>query len=201
MARDDRLTDFVAEALGAGRSRGEIAAALGAAGWSEREIDDGLAAFADTPFTPPVPAPVPVVSARDFFTYALIFVSLGVAAWHLVSLAHSLIDRIFEPLETWRAGRINWSLAALAVFGPIYLFLARQAAGRLRADPQRHRSAVRRWTEALILLLTVLALLGTLVATVYAFLEGEADLQFLLKASVAAAVAGGIFAAYQQSDG
>lgn len=201
MARDDRLTDFVAEALAAGRSRDEVAAALAAAGWSDREIADGLAAFADTPFTPPVPAPVPVVSARDFFTYALVFVSLGIAAWHLVNLAHHLIDRAFEPVVTWRANRINWSVAALAVFGPIYLFLARQAAAGLKADPRRHRSAVRRWTEALILLLTVLALLGTLVATVYAFLEGEADLQFLLKAAVAAAVAGSIFAAYRQSGG
>lgn len=201
MAGTDRLSDFVAEALSAGRDRDEIRAALASAGWSGREIEDGLAAFADTPFTPPVPAPVPVVSARDFFTYALIFVSLGFAAWHLVELAHSLIDRVFEPTETWRAGRINWSIAALVVFGPIYLYLSRGVAQRLKADPQRHRSAVRRWTEALILLLTVLALLGTLVSTVYAFLQGEADLQFILKAVVAAAVAGGIFIVYRRGDG
>lgn len=201
MAQSDRLSEFVAAALEAGRSRDEIAVALRTAGWSDREIADGLSAFADLPFTPPVPAPVPVVSARDFFVYALIFISLGVTAWHLVALAHHLIDRIFEPYETWRGRRANWSVAALAVFGPIYLYLARDAAARLRADPQRHRSAVRRWTEALILLLTVLALLGTLVATVYAFLEGEADLQFLLKAAVAAAVAGGILLVYRRSDG
>ncbi|MDJ1007822.1 MAG: DUF5671 domain-containing protein [Paracoccaceae bacterium] len=201
MARDDRLTDFVAEALAAGRARNEIEDALGAAGWSDREIADGLSAFADTPFTPPVPAPVPVVSARDFFTYALIFISLGAAAWHLVELALHLIDQMFDPAKDWRMRRINWSIAALAVFGPIYFYLARDAAARLRADPQRHRSAVRRWTEALILLLTVLALLGTLVATVYAFLEGEADLQFILKAAVAAAVAGGIFLVYRRGDG
>lgn len=201
MAQNDRLSDFVAEALSAGRSRAEIEAALAGAGWSDREIADGLSAFADTPFTPPVPAPVPVVSARDFFTYALIFISLGVAAWHLVQLAHNLIDEVFEPTVTWRDVQINWSLAALVVFGPIYFYLSRSAAARLREDPQRHRSAVRRWTEALILLLTVLALLGTLVATVYAFLEGEADLQFILKAAVAAAVAGGIFLVYRRGDG
>jgi len=201
MSQNDRLSGFVGEALGAGRSREEIARALAEAGWSDREIADGLAAFAETPFTPPVPAPVSFVSARDFFTHALIFISLGVAAWNLVDLAHHLIDRMFESAGLFAPGRINWPVAMLAVFGPIYFYLARSEAARLADDPRRHRSAVRRWTEALILLLTVLALLGLLAATVHAFLEGDADLQFLLKAAVAAVVAGGIFLVYRRGDG
>ena len=58
----------------------EERAALAEAGWTEREVADALAAFAETAFVPPVPRPRPVVSARDFFTYALIAISLGVAA-------------------------------------------------------------------------------------------------------------------------
>jgi hypothetical protein len=201
MAQSDSLTEFVGAALAAGRTRGEIRAALAQAGWAEGEIADGLAGYSETPFIPPVPAPVPVVSARDFFLYALIFVSLGVAAWHLVALAHGLVDRLFEPADTWRGARLNRSVAALVVFGPIYFWLTREASARRLADPRRHRSAVRRWTEALILLLTVLSLLGTLAGTVYAFLEGEADLQFIAKAAVAAAVAGAIFIAYRRGDG
>lgn len=201
MAQGDRLTDFVGAALAAGRTRAEIRGALAAAGWSDREIDDGLGAYAETGFTPPVPAPVPMVSARDFFIYALIFVSLGISAWYLVDLAHALIDRMFVPEETWRGWQIQQSLAALIVFGPIWVWLSRDTGAALRADPRRHRSAVRRWTEALILLLTVLALLGTLASTVRGLLGGDADLRFLLKAAVAAAVAGGIFLVYRRADG
>lgn len=205
MARDDRLTGFVGAALGAGRSRAEIRAALSDAGWSESEIGEALSAYAETAFTPPVPAPVPVVSARDFFLYALIFISLGVTAWHLVEAAHDLIDMAFgeraAPETPFQRSSLNFSVAMLAVFGPLYGYLSRQAERALRADPARQRSAVRRWTAALILLLTVLALLGTLASVVYGFLEGEADLVFVLKAAVAAAVAGAIFALYRQADG
>lgn len=205
MAQNDRLSGFVGAALSAGRSRGEIAAALEAAGWSDREVADGLANFADTGFTPPVPAPAPVVSARDFFVHALIFVSLGLSAWYLVDLAHAVIDLRWPALPDqpgeWRARGMNYAIAMVAVFGPIWAYLTRLTQKARADDPARHRSAVRRWTAAIILLLTMLALLGTLASVVFGFLQGEADLKFLLKAGVAAAVAGGIFALYRRADG
>jgi hypothetical protein len=205
MARDDRLTDFVGAALAAGRTRDEIRRALIDAGWSETEAADGLVAYAETAFVPPVPAPVSVVSARDFFLYALIFVALSLTAWNVVSAAHTVIDIAFGPppdggVPDWRRGNLNWSIAVLIVFAPIYFLLSRRAAASLAADPARHRSAIRRWTAALILLLTVLALLGTLASVIYRFLQDGGDAVFLLKSAVTAIVAGAIFLAYRQSD-
>lgn len=204
MARDDRLAEFVGAALAAGRTRDDIRRALTDAGWSGTEAEDGLSAYADTAFTPPVPAPVSVVSARDFFTYALIFVALGLTAWHVVSAAHAVIDLTLADASgstmDWRRTSLNLSVAVLVVFAPLYFVMSRRAAAALASDPARHRSAIRRWTAALILLLTVLALLGTLAGVIYRFLQDGGDLVFVLKSAVVAVVAGAIFVAYRQSD-
>lgn len=198
MADRDALTRFVEGALAAGRSRGEIRAALSAAGWTEREAEDALAAFAEGDFLPPVPRPRPVVSARDFFVYALIAISLGVAAVNLVDLLHAAIDALAGVLaEGWAERGRNRSLAALIVFGPIYLALSRAEAARRAADPGRQRSAIRKWTVAAILLATVLSLLATLAWGVYVLLdEGFAWVE-LAKVAATAAVAGGIWWAYR----
>jgi hypothetical protein len=205
MARDDRLTDFVGAALAAGRTRDEILRALTDAGWSDTEAADGLAAYAKTNFAPPVPAPVSVVSARDFFLYALIFVALALTAWHAVAAAHAIIDLAFGTAldggaPERRRSSLNRSIAVLVVFAPLYIILSRRASASLAADPARHRSAIRRWTAALILLLTVLALLGTLAGVIYRFLQDGGDAVFLLKSAVTAIVAGAIFLTYRKSD-
>jgi hypothetical protein len=198
MAEKDPLTRFVEAALAAGRSRAEIRGALAQAGWTPSEVEDTRAAFAETPFLPPVPRPRPVVSARDFFVYALIAISLGVAAVNLVDLMHGAINALTGATPTEWAGREqNRSLAALIVFGPIYLALSRVEARRQAADPGRQRSAIRKWTVAAILLATVLSLLGTLAWGVYILLsEGGAD-RDLIKVAATAAVAGGIWWAYR----
>jgi hypothetical protein len=198
MAQRDPLTGFVEAALDAGRGRGEIRAALSAAGWTEREVEDALTAFADTAFLPPVPRPRPVVSARDFFTYALIAISLGVAAVNLVDLLHEAIDALAgEPRDEWAVRSRNWSLAALIVFGPIYAVLSRAEAARRETGPGRQRSAIRKWTVTAILLATVLALLGTLAWGVYVLLNDGFAVVELMKVAATAAVAAGIWWAYR----
>lgn len=206
MSSRDILATFVGRALGAGRSREEIRAALLDAGWSDREAEDALGAWAPTGFTPPVPTPRPVVSARDFFVYALLFVALGVVAVNLVQGAHGTIDLLLPPgEEPWRrtaaAREMRQAAAALLVFGPLYVVLDRRTRSARRADPARQRSAIRKWTGALILLVTVLTLLTTLVWTLYRFIDGGADPAFLLKAVVVGAVAGGVLALWREGPG
>ena len=57
MATAAPVSQFVRDALMAGRTRPEIRDALGAAGWSNREIDEALGEFFDSDFMPPVPRP------------------------------------------------------------------------------------------------------------------------------------------------
>lgn len=202
MAKDNPLTAFVGAALAQGRTRQEIISALAEAGWSPGEVEDSLAEFADFDFQPPVPAPRRLVSARDFFTYSLLFVALAALSVGSVDLIHGLLDRWIasEDVSQWDRRRDDWALASVVVFGPIWALLSRQTTRALLADPARHRSAIRRWTAALILLLAVLVLLGTLTKVVYEFLGGGADLLFLSKSLVTAGVAGAIFLAYRKAD-
>ena len=96
MAGNKELAQFVRDALSAGKSRVEIAAVLGQAGWSGQEVSDALAGWADVPFAPPVPRPQPIVTARDIFIYALMFGAFLLGAGYLVGLLHALFDHFIE---------------------------------------------------------------------------------------------------------
>jgi len=207
MAKPNHMTDFVRDALGAGHSRDEIAKALGKAGWSQDETDTALSAWADTPFRPPVPQPHAPVSARDFCVYTLMFGAMLFTAGYLVDLLHALID-IFLAAPDFLAAhddfpgsahsRIRWALAVLLVSTPLFLWLTVRDRRTLAAEPDRRRSAVRKWLTYTALLIAAVVLLGDLVATVYRLLSGDLTLQFLAKAAVVAIVAGAAFLSYGQ---
>jgi hypothetical protein len=75
-----------------GRNRGEINTAMNEAGWTKAEASAALGAWSETSFIPPIPRPQTMVTARDFFIYALTFGVLIFAASYLVILCHQLID-------------------------------------------------------------------------------------------------------------
>ncbi len=196
MAVSKELSRFTRDALAAGKTREEIAQALTASGWSASEVADALGAYAETPFSPPVPRPQSTVSARDFFVYALTFGLMILGAIYLVVLCHALIDLALDT-ETYRANRtIRWAMAVLIVATPVYLWLTVRERAKLAADPALYRSAIRKWLMYLTLLLSSMVLLGDLMAVIYAFLNGDFTVQFLAKAAVVAVVAGLIFMFY-----
>lgn len=191
----EEVAAFVRDALAAGHSRAETAQALRTAGWAESEIAAGLEAWADTPFLPPVPRPRRHVSAAEAFSYGLAFVALGLTVGHLVALWFVLIDRwLPEPgaLPWQGAGAMRWSMAVLVVAFPLFLWLDWRVVRNSAADPAARRSAVRRWFATAALFFAVLALVGNLIAVIYAFLSGELTLRFVMKALVVAAVAGAV---------
>ena len=198
MAGNRDFAQFVRDALSAGESRVEIAAVLGQAGWSAQEISAALEGWADVPFAPPVPRPRPVVTARDFFVYALMFGALLFGAGYLVGLLHALIDHFISSEDSGATYRIRWAMAVLIVTLPLYLWLATRENRRLAADPALARSAIRSWMTYVTLLFAAAVLLGDLVAVIYAFLSGDLTVQFALKALVVAGIAGGIFGYYRR---
>lgn len=198
MRNSDRLAHFVHQALAEGRTRDEVAAALADAGWSRREIADGLAGWADVDFSPPVPRPRPFVSARDAFLYGLMFVALAMTAWHLTALGMALIDRwLPEAGRTDALARdasgIRWSIASLIVFFPVFLGLNSRAGRAIRSDAGQRRSLVRKGVGYVTLFLAAIAILGDLIYVIYALLNGELTLRFMAKAALVATVAGVIF--------
>lgn len=198
----DQLAEFTRDALATGKSRDDIRNALTQAGWAANEVSEALDAWADIDFPTPVPRPRPYVSAREAFFYGIMFVALAVTAWHLVSLAHNLIDHwVADPLEDGRGryalSSTRWSIAALIVFAPTFLLLNRKTVQATRSDPGKRRSGVRKWFGYVTLFLAAMSLLGDLMATIYALLSGDLTLRFFLKALVVAGVAGAVFAYFR----
>lgn len=199
MRPSDQLAQFVRDALTAGRGRDEVRAALIAAGWTGPEVAGALNAWAEGGFTPPVPRPRPFVSAREAFLYGLMFVALAMTAWYLVALAFSLADLLLPEVgeadnqALWRIREMRFSIASLIVFLPLFLWLNQRTQTATRNDPGQRRSLVRKWFGHVTLFLASIALLGDLIAAIYALLNGDMTLRFAVKALTVAVVAGIIF--------
>lgn len=190
----DQLATFVADALDAGNTRAEISEALLAAGWSIGEVDDALNAWADAEFSPPVPKPRPYVSAKEAFAYGLFFVSLVMIVWHTASLGFELIDMwIDDPYADWGGGvdqeLLQWAIASLIVFVPIFLYLNLRVLGRAKEDPASRRSAVRKWFGYVTLFLSVVALAIDLIIAISAFIGGDLTANFLAKTALVGVLA------------
>ena len=196
------LDTFVREALAKGQPRDAIRRALVAAGWSDEQTAGVLEGYAEVDFPVPVPRPRASVSAREAFQYLLLFATLYLSAWHLGSLLFDLINR-WLPDPAAQAGdfardSMRFSVAALAIAFPVFLFSARRIAHEVARAPIKRLSPVRRWLTYLTLFIAAGVLIGDLTTLLYNVLGGEATPRFLAKVAVVAVIAGGIFHYYMQ---
>ena len=195
------LDTFIRDALNRGEKRERVAAALVAAGWTQKEIDNALDDYADTDLGLAVPKPRPYVSAREAFLYLVLFILLGVVAWNLGSLLFALIDTaIPDELEQqydyfWggRDMQIRSAIAGLVVGGPLFAWLALHIRKQRRTNPAMQRSRVRKWLTYIALIIASCTLIGDAIGLVYSFLAGELSTRLLLKLLVVAILAGGVF--------
>lgn len=201
---EKELELFVRDALAAGKTKPEIAAALKSAGWDEGQIDDALAGFADADFPVPVPRPRRYGSAREAFLYIVYFALLGVVAVNIGGLAFAWIEFAFQDelaSRNWRSGAssLRWSIASLVVGFPIFLYLGNQLSAARKKHPERRTSRVRAWLTYVTLIFAAVTLIGDLVAVVYQFLSGEMGVRFLAKAAVVAIISGAILWNYTRA--
>lgn len=202
---DANLLDFVKAALERGEARGRIKEVLKRAGWPEDQIDSALAAFADIDFSLPVPRPRSYGSAREAFLYIVYFSLLGMIAGNTGGLAFAFIDHQFaDKLTTdayyssFAATGMRWSVSALLVGFPIFLFLGWRLAAKKRKDPERRRSRVHAWLTYITLIFAAGALIGDLVAVVFQFLNGEIGTRFIAKAGVVGVISAAILWNYSR---
>lgn len=195
MRNSDRLAQFVEASLAQQHSRETISEALAAAGWSTSEIAQGLAAWDETNGTPPVPKPMPYVSAKESFLYALTFVSLAMTVFHINWLGFDLIELMLPEETDYRDiySEIRWSLSTLFVFLPVFLYMNFSVLSDASKDPARRRSTVRKWFGYITLFIAAVVLAGDLIVTLNALLSGELTLRFILKAGLLAVVAALVF--------
>ena len=201
----DQLAEFTQDALTAGHSRTEITQALTQAGWAEHEVREALAAWVDSPFSPPIPRPRPQLSAREAFFYALLFGALGWTAWHVGSLLFQAIDVLVpeqgDKFTSYERDWMRFSIASLIVTTPLFLWLHRTLSRAVIRAPGKRRSPVRKWLGYLAMLLAATTILGDLVHLIYRLLDGDLTLQITLKSAALAAVAGAVFAYFRNQVG
>ncbi|MGB5694736.1 MAG: DUF5671 domain-containing protein [Polyangiales bacterium] len=198
---DDELLSFVHKALEGGSSRDEISAVLASAGWPADEIAKALAAYAEIDFPIPVPRPRPYVSAREAFIYLVVFVTLGVSAFHFGSLLFELIERAYPDVadgvpDEVSLVAIRQAIAALIVAFPIYLLLSWRLSTSIKRDPTKRSSKIRKWLTYMTLFIAASVLVGDFTTVVYNLLSGEVTIRFLLKALTVLVIAGLIFGYY-----
>jgi hypothetical protein len=172
------LTGFLKEGLERGLPREQLEEVLLEAGWAPDQVRGALGGFADVEFPIPVPRPKPYLFAREAFVYLVLFSTLYLSAFNLGSLLFQFINRAFpdpavDPVYALEASReaIRWSISALVVAFPVFLFVSWTNDRAVRHDPSRRLSKVRRWNV----------------------LGGEMTTRFALKVLTVGAIAGSVF--------
>lgn len=199
MKPPEQLVAFVKEGLRAGHDREALRRALLAEGWSPAESSAALDAWGDHGLGLPVPRRQGRGTGQETVLYGLMFVSLLVLTWNLVSLGFDLIeiwlpDPLQDDQRAWSGQSMRWAIAMLVVALPVFLWLNRRTARALAADPAQGTALVRHRFGALTLFLAALSLLGAAVAVVYAGLMGVVTVQFLAKLALVVALAGLVIA-------
>jgi hypothetical protein len=195
------IHDFIRDGLAKGASKADLGAALRKEGWPEDEVTSGLALFGDSSVSGlPVPRRKPYVSAKEAFTYLVMFVTLYISAFNFGALLFQFIERwLPDPLQTYYDGgsAIRFALASLIVAFPIYFWLTLSTRKSLAKDPTKQQSKVRKWLTNLTLVVAAFVIIGDAIALVVNLLGGELTMRFILKVGVVGLIAGLIFGYYR----
>lgn len=198
MGSPDDLAVFVRDALARGVARADIQRTLAQAGWSDQQVTEALAAWADVAFPVPVPRPRASTDAREAFLYVLMTLVLGLAAYNVGAFLFELIEYAF-PIGSDRdffAEHIRWPVAILVVAMPVFFYVLRLINRDLRMDPGKRASRNRVQTTYIALFICASIVIGVMAGVVYNFLGGELTTRFVLKSATAAGIAAGLFAWY-----
>ncbi|MBM3227463.1 hypothetical protein FJZ27_01195 [Candidatus Peribacteria bacterium] len=197
------LESFIAHARQKGMDHQTIRMLLLSAGWKERDI---AAATAEQGLDMPVPIPADAGGARDAFYHLLTFAGLYAVVISFLILAYAYINRwlpdvALEPYATEEGFRmsIRWSLSAIIVAYPVFVWISRILLSELKAHPEKVSGGVRRWLTYLTLFVAASVLMGDVIALIFSLLNGEITLRFFLKALVVFVVTGSVFLYYFQS--
>src|SRR3989344_7143330 len=84
--------------------------------------------------------------ARNFFFYFLTFVLLYIVAISLGGALFNIINRNFPAIGYYDMTRpLRFSLSALIIGSPIFLWLSRKVYNLEHADQSMRQSGIRRW--------------------------------------------------------
>jgi Domain of unknown function (DUF5671) len=194
---------LIEKALAAGMPHQTLVGILTARGWPEKDVYNALADHYERVAGLEIPPRTATgASAKDAFSYLLIFSTLATWTIGLGWLAFAFIDRwLPDPLFSANSQgldtyTITSSLAAVIVSFPLFLLISRAVAGETAIHPEKFDSPIRKWLTYLALVLAACVLMGDLIAALTYLLRGELTSRFMAKAFVVLAISGGVFSYY-----
>lgn len=144
-------------------------------------------------------------TAKDFFLYLGMVVTLYVSAVSLISLWFAYINEWFPSAldstyygDPWGNG-IRLAIAFLIIVFPLYIVLTRLVNQDLRRTPAKKNLWIRKWLLYFTLFIAGATVTVDLVVVVNAFLGGEITARFISKVLVVLVVAAIVFGYYLMS--
>lgn len=140
--------------------------------------------------------------AREAFLYLLQFLALYVSAISLGTLLFQFVNRwLPDNLENYGGYDstlqvIRFSVSALIVTFPLFLWMSRSVFQFLKENPDRRTSGIRQWLTYITLFFAAGTIMGDLIGLVNNFLNGELTLRFGLKVLIVGGIASLIFGYY-----
>lgn len=198
------LVNFIAAARHRGASDLFISQLLQSFGWPQREIERAYFVVYEEWVGMSIPSPHggQGESARDAFSYLLSFFTLGLWTQALGEIGFILVNHLMpDPLSRSYGEStlsVAFCLARLLVAYPVYCLVMRSLLKELADHREKTYSGVRKWLTYITLLVVALVGIGTLVAFLTSFLQGELTLRFFLKVLIILAIDGGVFLYYYQ---
>ena len=143
-------------------------------------------------------------SPKDFFLHLLSMVALYASAISFTVIVFQAINLwIPDPLDLANfyneqnvKDLIRTSLSFLVVVFPVYLWTAWLLRKSYKKDKEKRKIWIRKWLVYFTLFVAALIIIGSLVALINTFLDGELTLRFILKLLVILFVTGSIFGYY-----
>lgn len=133
-------------------------------------------------------------SAKFAFFYVLSLVALIFTTVSVGIIIFQIIDKnIVDVLGLWE-GRYNsdalkFAISTIIIAAPIYYLTIKQIYKNLKSGAIDRDAGVRRWLTYFILLVSIITMLGWLVAVIDNYLDGELTTKFILKALTAIGIA------------
>lgn len=196
---EKRLQSFIGHARSKGMDHATIRMLLLSSGWKEKDVVEALSAES---LSMPVPVPPDRGGAREVFLHLVTFASLYATVTNLIILFFSYIDRLYpDPaLERYalsdNATSIRWSMAAVIVTFPLFLWISRVLLVEIKKHPEKAWSVVRRWLTYLTLFLAAIAIAGDVITLLFRLLEGELSYRFVFKVLILLILTGLTFVYY-----
>lgn len=208
---NETLINYVTNQIRAGNTKSEIQEQLVAVGWSEEE---SLHVYKTALIALGLPVPVEgnrqafvkKASTVDVVVNFFSFILLGITTFSLGTLLYQIINKyIADPLDatkyysydtSWQTEVIHYSIAALLIAYPLYVFTMRIWFKKFRENEGRSESKLTKWLTYLVLLVAAVTVVGDLITIVFRFLQGEVTMRFFTKALTVFVIATVIFVFY-----